>query len=629
MNSLRSNDYFSRSPSIKVQRSRFDRSKTKKLTWNNGDLIPIYVSEILPGDTVELDLSSVVRMSTPVKPIMDNIVQDVFFFFVPDRLVWKHSEDFFGANKNGHWTPLVEYTIPQLKTSSVTNASVWYKPLTVWDFYPSGVPNPIIENPQTFIDLVDSDYLYYDLAGTMTKVISSDSIDLTKSYFIQYEGFCPGTLWDYMGLPLGGNNESVSQLPFRAYGLIWNEFFRDQSYMDPVNIYFDSDSDLTGVAGVTWDENTGYRPAVYDRVTDTVKGAKPLRVSRFHDYFSSGLPQPQFGDAVAIPLGSSAPVVSDGGTLKVTLPNETVGRSLFTGVYAGTGSNYNFAQVGGDNIPSGAKSLSYFSGMQVDLSNAVSATINDLREAFQMQRYLEKSARSGNLYIEILKAQFGVSNPDYRLQRPEYLGGSRNYLNVTQVLQTSSTDSTTPQGNTAAYSLTVDKKHMFTKSFTEHGYLIGLMCTRTTRSYQQGIKREWSRKRKLDFYFPVFSALPERAILGKELYSHFSSYGTDDYLESALAYQEAWAEYRYDVDEVCGDFRSESGQSLDFWHFSDYYKSAPYISEDWLLEGPENVDRTLAVGSAVSHQFLGDFFFKAIYTRPMPLYSIPGFADHF
>lgn len=267
--------------------------------------------------------------------------------------------------------------------------------------------------------------------------------------------------------------------------------------------------------------------------------------------------------------------------------------------------------------------LVYKGGLSVDLRNATASTISQLRQAFAVQRLYERDARGGTRYTEILKSHFGVSSPDGRLQRSEYLGGKRIPVNINQVVQTSSTDGTSPQGNTAGYSLTGDVSSVFTKSFTEHGYLLAFVCVRNENTYQQGLEKFWSRKRRFDFYWPALANISEQPIFNKEIYAQGTS--EDD---EVFGYQEAWAEYRYKPSRVSGAFRSNYAQSLDSWHYADYYESLPVLSDAFIRGSKTNIDRTLAVQSSVEDQFIADFYFNIKSVRPMPVYSVPGLIDH-
>lgn len=552
--------HFSVNPiNLDIQRSRFVRPSTHKTTFNAGNLIPIYIDEVLPGDTFKMRMSSVIRMSTPIYPVMDNANMDVYFFFVPNRLVWEHWKEFFGENNTTHWEQPVEYEVPQITA-------------------PTG-------------------------------------------------GWAKGTIADYMGIPTKIENISVQALPFRAYCKIWNDWFRDQNLKDPAMISLDE----TTTAGA----NTG------DYVTNAEKGALPLKVAKYHDYFTAALPEPQKGPEVTIGLNGYIPVITKNETTGRTGTDQPSLKMYADGQYTTGYLNLGVYTKGESHAPQGIANITGSDGNPSTHANGVviqpanlwadanmgtqtTTSINALRQAFAIQRLYEKNARGGTRYIEIIKAHFGVQSPDARQQRSEYLGGTRIPINMDQVVQTSNTgEGTTPQGNTAAYSLTAFNESMFTKSFTEHGYIIGLCAIRTEHTYQQGIERFWSRKKMLDYYFPTLANLGEQAILNKEIYAQGNT--TD---EEAFGYQEAWAEYRYKPSRVSGAMRSNYQTTLDAWHYADNYTSQPILSSDWIDETSANIDRTLAVQSATEDQFIGDFYFACEATRPMPLYSIPGLIDH-
>lgn len=544
---------------LDMSRSRFDRSSSYKTTFNVGDLIPFYVDEVLPGDTFTIDTSKVVRMQTLLTPIMDNIYLDTYFFFVPNRLTWTHWRELMGENTQSAWLPQVEYSVPQVTA-------------------PAG-------------------------------------------------GWNVGTIADYMGIPTGVAGLSVNAMPFRAYALICNEWFRDENLSDPLNIPV---TDAT-VAGV----NTG------NYITDVVKGGLPFKCAKYHDYFTSCLPAPQKGPDVTIPVGTLEPLpvvtgdvhggsssalyfqtLSGGNapTTGVNLYRSSSDSSTYPNTFLGKGAA---ASISGptDNlekyVPSNLWALQ-------DSTSVAAATINQLRTAFQIQKLYERDARGGTRYIEILKSHFGVTSPDARLQRPEYLGGSRIPININQVVQNSGTPSDgTPQGTVAAYSVTTDSHSEFTKSFVEHGFVIGLMVARYDHTYQQGLERFWSRKDRFDYYWPVFANLGEQAVLNKEIFAQ----GTEED-DEVFGYQEAWADYRYRPSRVTGEMRSSYKQSLDVWHLADYYQTRPSLSDAWIREDSKTVNRVLAVADNVSAQLFCDVYVRCFATRPMPLYSIPGLIDH-
>uniref|UniRef100_A0AAU8AXV9 Major capsid protein n=1 Tax=Dulem virus 122 TaxID=3145599 RepID=A0AAU8AXV9_9VIRU len=430
-------------------------------------------------------------------------------------------------------------------------------------------------------------------------------------------GWTVGTIADYMGIPTGVPNLSVNALPLRAYALIMNEWFRDQNLTDPLNIPVDD----TTVAGV----NTG------NYISDVAKGGLPFKASKYHDYFTSCLPAPQKGPDVTIPVatlgdmpvyarsqlvpnpGSETikinPVTSSGGS-PVTVDQLSLSRQYL--------SVNGISALDGNNVAVTPTNL-----WAVGSGDAAAATINQLRMAFQIQKLYEKDARGGTRYIEILKAHFGVTSPDARLQRPEYLGGNRIPININQIVQQSQTTEQSPQGTPVGLSVTSDTHSDFTKSFVEHGFVIGLMVARYDHTYQQGLERFWSRKDRFDYYWPVFANIGEQAVLNKEIYAQGNS--TDD---EVFGYQEAWADYRYKPNRVAGEMRSQYAQSLDVWHLADDYSQLPKLSDSWIREDKANVDRVIAVTSAVSHQLFADVYVQNRTTRPMPMYSIPGLIDH-
>lgn len=544
-----SNERFNTVPEAHIRRSKFMMPSQVKTTFNVGQLVPFFCEEVLPGDTFDVKSSKVVRMQTPLYPIMDNLYLDTYYFFVPNRLVWSHWENFMGQNDSSAWIPQVEYSIPQLEA-----------PIGGW------------------------------------KV---------------------GTIADYFGIPTDVDEISVNALPFRAYGLIVNEWFRDENLQSPVNIPL-SDATQTGTNGT-------------DYISDICKGGKPFVVCKRHDYFTSALPSPQKGPQVDLPLaGGTAPVFADNQNIPASLQTHRLDfKETFP---AATATAYNVSVVGvSGGTPSLVVDTANSTGASANYKDLIpanlwaqldaigSVSINSMRIAIAAQQFYEQLARGGSRYIESIRSMFGVVNPDYRLQRPEYLGGDRVPVNINSVVQSSSGVTDSPLGNVGAQSVTTDRNQDFTKSFTEHGFVIGLMCVRYDHSYQQGIRKMWSRKSMFDYYFPIFANLGEMPIKNKEIYAVGTA--ADD---EVFGYQEAWAEYRYRPSFVTGEMRSSYSKTLDSWHLADYYSSQPYLSADWIKEDGKTLDRCLAVSSDLSAQFFCDVGTWLEATRPLPVYSIPG-----
>lgn len=527
-----SQGHFSQVPNVTIGRSKFNRSHVLKTTFDEGKLIPIFVDEVLPGDSFKLKVTTFTRMATPIFPVMDNLYLDTFFFFVPMRLIWDNFQKFMGEQENpGDST---DFLIPTYQSNNTTAVSV-------------------------------------------------------------------GTLGDYFGLPTVAN-VPFNILPFRAYWLIWNEWFRDENLQLSAPV---SKAD----AGVAWTETA---------VVNGFNWYDCAPRGKRYDYFTSCLPWPQKGPGVELPLGGTAPVVG--------LDNS----GSFTNEFLFKDSGSVISRLG--TSPNGVVAASYlnntavnesflFSNMVADLSSATAATINSLRQAFQLQRYYEKDARGGTRYIEKIKSHFGVTSPDARLQRPEYLGGHSDRININPVVQTSSTDSTSPQGNLSAFGVSGARYHGFSKSFVEHGYIIGLANIRADLTYQQGINKMWSRKTVLDFYWPSFAHLGEQAVLNKEIYTQGTS--KDD---EVFGYQERYGEYRYKPSMITGKFRSTYAQSLDAWHFSQKFENLPTLSNQFIQDHPP-ISRCLAVPS--EPHFLMDAAFNLQCVRPMPLFGTPGLIDHF
>ncbi|WGL31251.1 major capsid protein [Dipodfec virus UOA04_Rod_843] len=552
--------HFALLPHVDISRSTFDRSHSLKTSFNTGDVVPFYVDEVLPGDTFDLKTSKVVRMPSLITPIMDNIYLDTYYFFVPNRLTWEHWRELNGENNKSAWLPDVTYEVPQITAP----------PDTGWQI---------------------------------------------------------GSIADYMGIPTGVPGLSVSALPFRAYALIMNEWFRDENLTDPLVVPTD-DATVAGTNGTNY-------------LTDVAKGGMPFKAAKYHDYFTSCLPSPQKGPDVTIPVaqanpfpvysGVETPFVS--GNSPLSFRSVDNGSSTFStgtdymlnlsGYLSGT-TRLGVAAIGGGSTrPTFQESLEPANLWAYPGAEATVASINQLRQAFQIQKLYEKDARGGTRYIEILKAHFGVTSPDARLQRPEYLGGNRIPINVNQIVQNSQTTDQSPQGTPVGLSLTSDTHSDFRKSFVEHGFIIGLMVARYDHTYQQGLERFWSRRDRFDYYWPVFANLGEQAVKNKEIYAQGNE--QDD---EVFGYQEAWADYRFKPSHVTGEMRSQSPQTLDSWHLADKYDTLPSLSDSWIREDPIPVDRVIAVTSAITHQFFADIYISCRSTRPMPMYSVPGLVDH-
>nr|WAX26130.1 MAG: major capsid protein [Army ant associated microvirus 1] len=498
--------HFSQAPQATVPRSTFNRSFAIKTTFDAGYLIPVYLDEIVPGDTFRLSMTGFSRLATPIYPIMDNMFMESFFFFVPTRLVWDNWKAFNGERKKP--TETTDYLIPSLK-----------------------IPD---------------------------------------------DGFAELSIFDYFGLPTKVKGlKDISCLPLRCFNLIYNEWFRDENLIDSLEVPTDDGPDDSSLYSLK-------------------------RRGKRYDYFTSCLPWPQKGPAVCLPLDRTADIVAkdpldppSGPTVWFDTAGDNTSRQ-FTHHNTGAGecNDQNFCLPAYATVGRYPVRWKDPIGLKVKLSDLTCPTINALRQAFQVQKMYERDARGGTRYTEIIQSHFGVISPDARQQRPEYLGGGTSPVVVNPIAQTSSTkDQASPLGNLAAYGTCTLNSHSFNKSFTEHGFIIGLVAVRADLTYQKGLDRLWSRRTRFDFYWPALSHLGEQAVLNKEIYAQ----GSDDD-NKVFGYQERYAEYRYKPALITGKFRSNATGTLDAWHLSQDFKSLPKLSQDF-IEAKPPVDRIEAVPS--------------------------------
>lgn len=587
---------FSLVPQINHPRSSFDLSFEHKTTFDAGKLIPVCVQEVLPGDTFTINQSTLLRFaSSLVTPVMDNLTIDTQWFFVPNRLVWSNWERMMGQQDNPEDS--IDYLVPSVSFSPVN-----FKELS-------------------------------------------------------------GSLLDYMGAPVLPSSTtstsptltSVNILPVRSYWKIYSDWYRDENLCDTFLKLLQTKFSGTDTSSVT---NRGKVESIFGTGDCSVVFGSdytmlssvffPLaRRAKRHDYFTSALPWPQKGPGVELPLGQTASLSSLSGNIPVSATVSNPG--VINNIYAvGDGENYGTSYYGSFSATTTANSPALtFTGyrntgsatssvtpyvkpsdvashLQVDLTSATAITINSLRQAFQIQKFYEACARGGTRYTEIIRSFFGVVSPDARLQRSEYLGGFSQPVQIESVPQTSGTTSTSPQANLAAFGLSASVNRAFSKSFTEHGFIIGIASVMSYPSYQQGLNRMYSRKGRFDYYWTTFAHLGEQAVLNKEIYLQGTA--EDD---EVFGYQERYAEYRVNNNMITGQMRSNNSLSLDSWHLSQHFNSLPKLNKDFIEENPP-IDRIVAVGSGTgANQFIADFRFDIKAVRVMPVYGVPGFTDHF
>lgn len=530
---------FSMIPKPEIPRSSFVKQFNHKTTFDENYLVPIYVDEVLPGDTFQVSATMFARLTTPIFPLMDNMYLDSFFFFVPNRIIWTHWVNFMGEQANP--ADSISFTVP-----------------------------------------------------TVSLVTSSTNT---------------GTIWNYFGLPPGGQLAGtvvINNLVGRSYNKIWNDWFRDENLQNSVTV------------------DLGDGP-------DTAANYVLLKRGKRHDYFTAGLPWTQKGGAIQALLTGSATVKTQSSDL-FTGSQTAAHWLLTTGSAPANAFSTSFATSGGAVLGTSGTAATqtgggvYPSNLYADLSTATGNTINALRQAFQIQKLLERDARGGTRYTELVRAHFGVVSPDARLQRSEYLGGGSVPVNIAPIPQTSATGltgGTTPIGTLSAYGTMVAHGHGFTQSFTEHGHIIGLINIRADINYQEGIRKMWFRQTRYDFYFPAFAMLGEQAILNQEIYA----IGTPAQDTAVFAYAERWAEYRYHPNLVTGLFNSHVGTPLDTWHLAEKFTALPTLAAAFIQQNTP-ITRVSAAAVASGHFYL-DAQFTVKATRPMPLYSVPGLIDHF
>lgn len=549
--------HFNQIPEMKASRTRFNRDQTILTTFDSGKLIPFYVDEVLPGDTFDVDTSAIIRMTTPKYPVMDDAFIDFYYFYCPNRILWDNFKHFMGEVEATPWMPKKSYATPKIVINGTDNE-----------------PKP---NERSILDYM----------GVPTKI---------KKPFM------------------------INALPVRAYVKIWNEFFRDENVDNQAVLKTDDSTPVYEFGREDW---------VQEAENNAYKGGNLLPVNKFHDYFTSCMPHAQRGPEVTLPLTGNAPIRlgdAKGNYQNFTETVEMVLGTTNTNNVPGSLTYGNFTGAPGEKKSMEFTGKARTSGevgaggwMYADLASVTATTINDLRKAVAVQQYYEALARGGSRYREQVQALWNVVISDKTVQVPEYLGGGRYHVNINQIVQTSGqqTNQDTPIGETGAMSVTPINESSFTKSFEEHGFVIGVCCVRHNRSYQQGLERFWSRSDRLDYYVPQFANLGEQPVKKKEIM--LTGEASD---EETFGYQEAWADYRMKPNRVSGLMRSNATGTLDFWHYADNYSQVPTLSQDWMEEGKTEIARTLIVQD--EPQFFGAIRVANKTTRRMPLYSVPG-----
>lgn len=543
-----------------ASRTRFNRDQTILTTLDAGELIPFFVDEVLPGDTFQVDTAAIIRMSTPKYPVMDDAFIDFYYFYCPNRILWDDFKAFMGEVEETPWMPEKTYRVPQILLENETELEIPYE-RSILDYM--GVPAKSIKTPE--------------------------------------------------------KKTSVNALPIRAYVKIWNEFFRDENVDNAATI-------LTTSQDVVYTDDGENNTTLEHRLKNAYKGGRCLPVNKFHDYFTSCLPYPQRGPDVTLPMRGNAPIeiyknkeLTEEANWLYNERTYAGGNNVGAKIYVADPSTNQKDKLQWSGVYTGHEDTNQTAYIGANLAEVTGATINQMRQAISVQQYYEALARGGSRYREQVRALWGITISDKTVQVPEYLGGGRYHVNINQIIQTSGqqTSSDTPIGETGAMSVTPINESSFTKSFEEHGFVIGVCCIRHNRSYQQGLERFWSRKDRLDYYVPQFANIGEQPVKKKEIM--LTGEASD---EETFGYQEAWADYRMKPNRVSGLMRSNANGTLDFWHYADNYKTVPTLSQEWMAEGNKEIARTLIVQN--EPQFLGAIRIANKTTRRMPLYSVPG-----